>query len=82
MCVSVAVSVAEGGAMNPAAVPTPLEDVHGDGRWLSMVRGQVRLGHGRSYSGVTQPWQTDLFWGIIRWNYVVLRSFSLLSDPG
>lgn len=24
--------------MNPAAVPTPLEDVQGDGRWLSMVR--------------------------------------------
>ena len=29
--------------MNPAAVPTPLEDIQGDGRWLSMVRTRRRI---------------------------------------
>ncbi|XP_050695796.1 platelet-activating factor acetylhydrolase IB subunit alpha2-like [Eriocheir sinensis] len=31
--------------MNPAAVPTPLEDVHGDGRWLSMHNRFVNQAH-------------------------------------
>lgn len=35
-----------GGGMNPAAVPTPLEDVQGDGRWLSMVSTEAVCGIG------------------------------------
>lgn len=40
VCVSLSNGVSRrmsGDEVNPAAVPQPVEDVHGDGRWLSQV---------------------------------------------
>jgi hypothetical protein len=42
------------GEENPASKPTPVQDVHGDGRWMSLVSDPAR-----GASGVCRGWGTQ-----------------------